>query len=146
VNDDDITQWPTGETFADLVARVRAYSEANGTPATEVLQSTCDGCGGTALHLHVDDDEGVAGRLCDRCGTTAFLADSDEYWDEAEPAGAACPCGHEEFEVAVGFSRHDDGEIRWVTVGGRCLRCGIVGVYADWKIDYSPTGHLLEAV
>jgi hypothetical protein len=28
-----------------------------------------------------------------------------------------------------------------VTVGLRCIRGGFCGVYADWKIDYSPTHH-----
>ncbi|SPL94568.1 unnamed protein product [[Actinomadura] parvosata subsp. kistnae] len=44
----------------------------------------------------------------------------------------------------MGFALRGDGEVRWVSVGLRCLRDGSLGVYADWKIDYSPTAHLLE--
>ncbi|MFB0633174.1 hypothetical protein [Streptomyces sp. AB3(2024)] len=33
-----------------------------------------------------------------------------------------------------------------MTVGLRCQKGGAAGVYADWKIDYSPTDHLLPMV
>lgn len=36
-----------------------------------------------------------------------------------------------------------DDEVRWVSVGLRCLTDGTLGVYTDWKIDYTPTAHLL---
>lgn len=84
-------------------------------------------------------------RGCDACGATAFIADSKEYWEDAEPGEAACPCGSERFETGVAFSIRDDGEVCWVTVGARCMSCGVLGVYADWKIDYSPSDHLLTA-
>lgn len=56
------------------------------------------------------------------------------------------PCGSEEFEAAVAFALGDDGSVRWVTVGLRCIKDGFCGVYADWKIDYGPTDHLLTMV
>jgi hypothetical protein len=59
--------------------------------------------------------------------------------------GAQCPCGDEAFEVGVAFSLREDGDVRWITVGGLCVACGVLGAYADWKIDYSPTDHLLTA-
>ncbi|MFE1319787.1 hypothetical protein [Kitasatospora phosalacinea] len=106
----------------------------------------CEDCGGRVFTVRVDDVEGCAARECVGCGGWAFLADSAEVWQEAEPGGAECPCGGEEFEAAVGFSLTADGSVRWVTVGLRCTRDGAVGVYADWKIDYTPTDHLLRAV
>jgi hypothetical protein len=33
--------------------------------------------------------------------------------------------------------------VRWISLGLRCVQDGTLGVYADWKVDYSPTGHLL---
>ncbi|MFJ3576056.1 hypothetical protein [Streptomyces rubiginosohelvolus] len=68
---------------------------------------------------------------------------SKEYWEDDEPGAAGCFCGSEEFEAAVAFSLGDGGSIRWVTVGLRCIKDGFCGVYADWKIDYGPTDHLL---
>ena len=50
------------------------------------------------------------------------------------------------FGIGVAFSLRDDGDVRWITVGGRCVACGGLGAYTDWKIDYSPTNHLLTAV
>ncbi|MFI5896109.1 alpha/beta fold hydrolase [Actinoplanes sp. NPDC051513] len=38
-----------------------------------------------------------------------------------------------------------DREVRWISIGLRCLTDGTLGVYADWKIDYTPTAHLLTS-
>ena len=70
------------------------------------------------------------------------MLDSGDYEDEAKPGDAACPCGGESFEVAVGFALRDDGDIRWVSIGLRCVDDGLLGVYSDWKIDYSSTDEL----
>ncbi len=91
-----------------------------------------------------DQTQGCARRKCVSCGEEHFICDSGEYWDDAAPEEFACPrCAGEAFEVAVGFSFRQDEEVRWVTVGGRCPNCGVLGVYADWKIDYSPSRELL---
>ncbi|WP_377268337.1 hypothetical protein [Peterkaempfera sp. SMS 1(5)a] len=96
-------------------------------------------------------NESGAERECSGCGSRAFIADSAEYWSEEhweddEPGAAGCPCGSEEFEAAVAFSLAGDGSVRWVTVGLRCAQDGFAGVYADWKIDYSPADHRLGMV
>lgn len=133
-----------GGSFEDLADYVREYTSAS-YPAGRVVQSRCSSCAATTFAMRVDDEEGCAVRRCG-CGTSAFIADSAEYADDADLGEAACPCGATTFEVGVGFSVHDDGDIRWVTVGARCVSCGGLGVYAEWKIDYSPTEHLFEAV
>lgn len=132
--------WWVGSDFADLAEYLRGYTSAN-YPAERIEQSTCE-CGGASFRLHFDDDEGCAERACAVCGASASIADSNEYGDDAEPDDAQCPCGGEIFELGVGFSLRDDGDIRWITVAGRCVACGVLGTYTDWKIDYSPTGHL----
>lgn len=81
--------------------------------------------------------------MCTGCAGRAFIADSEEFWDDADPGEAGCPCGSDEFETAVAYSLGGDGSVRWVTVGLRCRQDGAVGIYADWKIDYGPTDHLL---
>jgi hypothetical protein len=48
------------------------------------------------------------------------------------------------FAVAVGFSLRDGGDVRWISIGLRCLTDNTLGVYADWKINYGPSGHLLS--
>ncbi|QDY78829.1 hypothetical protein [Streptomyces qinzhouensis] len=125
---------------ADLAEFLRSTDD--GRPVT-IVPSVCGGCGGRVFSVLIDDVEGGAERMCTGCGGRAFLADSEEFWAEADPGEAACPCGGEEFEAAVAFSLTDDGSVRWVTIGLRCRKDGAVGVYADWKIDYGPTDHLL---
>ena len=74
------------------------------------------------------------------------MLDSADYLEDADLQEAACPCGHEEFDVAVGYAVYDDtDDVRWVSIGLRCRSDSQMGVYADWKIDYSPSGHLYDA-
>jgi hypothetical protein len=110
----------------------------------KITPSLCGGCGGRRFFVLVDDVEGGAERECCGCGGRAFIADSEEFWEEADPGAAGCPCGGEEFEVAVAFSLARDGSVGWATVGLLCQNDGAVGSYADWKIDYDPTDHLLS--
>jgi hypothetical protein len=128
--------------FVELAEYVRTITEA-GYPARIVLQSTC-ACRGTAFRMEADGTEGCARRTCIECGKTAFIGDSDEFWEGAEPEEVGCSCGGDAFQVAVGFSFYDDDEVRWLTVGTRCVSCGALAAAADWKIDYTPSDHLFE--
>jgi len=117
-----------------------------GSRPVKIVPCVCGECGERVFSVLVDDDEGVAERKCVGCGSRAFIADSEEFWADADPGEAACPCGGEEFEAAVAFSLDGDGSVRWVTVGLRCRQDAAVGVYVDWKIDYAPAAHLLGSV
>lgn len=137
-------EWWIGESYGDLVQYVSAYAVEN-YAADEIVRSACQPCGERLFALVVDDDEGCAQRVCCNCNDSKFIADSSEYWDDADPGEAACPCGQGAFELAVGFSLLEDRrEVRWITVGGRCVGCGVLGVYVDWKVGYEPSGHLIE--
>lgn len=138
-------QWWKGEDFGDLTQYLNEYTAAN-YPAGRIERAVCGACGGTEFRLSLDDEVGCAQRSCVACDASAFLGDSEEYWDDADPDDAACPCSGEQFGVGVALSLRDDGDVRWITVGGRCAACGVLGVYTDWKIDYSPTDHLFAAV
>lgn len=131
-----------GDTFDDLAASIRDF-RAGGYPVATVVESRCGRCDGRAFRVEVSADESSR-RTCVACGDTAFIGDSAEHWDDGEREECACPCGNEAFAAGVGFAFTDDGEIRWVSLGLRCLRDGVLGVYADVKIDYSPSRHLLE--
>ncbi|CAM3202943.1 hypothetical protein [Stackebrandtia soli] len=109
-----------------------------------IAGSVCAACGGRAFALDFDEVEGVAARECHGCEARAFIADSAEFWEEADTGTAVCfTCDGEDFEVAVAFTMGDDGTVRWITIGLRCTRDDTVDVFADWKIDYAPTDHLL---
>ncbi|MGW0926793.1 hypothetical protein ACWD3J_48705 [Streptomyces sp. NPDC002755] len=128
---------------AKLAAFLR--DAVDGRPV-KIAPSIWEGCGGRVFFVLVNASG--AERECSGCGSRAFIADSEEYWNEEfweddEPGAAGCPCGSEEFETAVAFSLADDGSVRWVTLGLQCIKDEFSGVYADWKIDYGPTDHLL---
>ena len=129
----------------DLDRYVRDFA-AGGYPVAQVVHATC-GCGADAgFSVVLDDDEGAAVRRCLSCGDSLAVLDSADHLDGADLGDAACPCGAEAFDVAVGFSLLDDGEVRWVSLGLRCRADGRLGVYADWKIDYTPSQQLLRMV
>ncbi len=132
-----------GTEAADIDEFVRALT-ADGYPVERMVHSRCSDCSGTTFALRVDDVEGYADRRCITCGDVFHMLDSAEYIDDASPEEVACPCGGEEFELAVGYALRQGGDVRWVNVGARCVRDGTLGVYADWKIDYGPTDHLFN--
>ncbi|MEV4640564.1 hypothetical protein AB0J80_24800 [Actinoplanes sp. NPDC049548] len=142
---DTTGQYWRGEDAADLVDYLREF-QAGGYPVRDVIGSVCSGCGGETFRVTADDEASCVQRVCVTCGMAAYLADSAEYAAGADLQPCECPCGGERFEVAVGFAYRSDAEVRWVSVGLRCLADGVLGVYADWKIDYSPTAHLLTSV
>ena len=131
-----------GISFADLSEYLIALTH-EGYPAERIVQSVCT-CGGKTFRLHADPNEGCARRKCSSCDEEKLIADSHDYWDEAEPEPCICLCGESTLELGVAFSLRKDGEVRWITVGQRCTSCGILGSPVDWKIDYSPTDHLIE--
>jgi hypothetical protein len=117
--------------------------EAGGYPVDRVVFSTCS-CGGETFLVVLEDEVGVAARICIACEEEAALADSDDHFDDVESVSQAeCRCGNDEFRVATGFALDEHGEVRWVSIGMRCTRDGLAGVYVDWKIDYLPSAHLL---
>jgi hypothetical protein len=138
-------QWWRGTGAADLEEYLAAYS-ADNYPVGPIVHAACASCRGDTFTVLVDDDEGVAQRRCHACGDEFWMLDSQEHLDDAEPGEVACPCGCDVFKVAVGFALRDGGDVKWVYVGLWCTADGTLGVYTDWKIDYSPTSGLLTSV
>ncbi|WP_328338575.1 hypothetical protein [Micromonospora sp. NBC_00421] len=131
-----------GENVDDLAEYLR-YFEAGGYPVATVVESRCGGCDGRTFRVDIDEEEATR-RTCLACGAVAFIGDSADHWAGTGHESCSCPCGGEEFAVAVGYALVDDGEVRWISVGLRCLDDGTLGVYADTKIDYIPSRHLLR--
>lgn len=129
---------------AQLREAIATYA-AGGYHVDRIIDAVCR-CGGDKFALVFDDEVGVAARICVECEEEVGLADSEEHFDDTdEVQQAECTCGHSAFRVATGFALDDDGEVRWVSVGLRCTRDAVAGVYVDWKIDYRPTGHLFAS-
>lgn len=144
---DTTGEWWSGET-ADDIADYLGELAPGGYPVHRVVGSVCAVCAGTVFSIELDSSLVCARRTCADCGLTAYMLDSDEYWtdgDETEGTETVtCPCGADRFEAAVGFSLMEDQEIRWVSIGVRCVRDGVLGCCADWKIRYAPARHLLN--
>ena len=116
---------------------------AGGYQVDRVTPAVC-ACGNDLFLLVFDDEIGVAARVCTGCEAEVGIPDSEEHFDDVEAVQQAqCSCGNDVFTVATGFALDQRDEVRWVSVGLRCTRDGIAGVYVDWKVDYAPTEHLL---
>lgn len=129
--------------FDELRASIEEFT-AGGYPVDQVITAVCV-CGNGTFRLVFDDEVGVAARVCAECEGEAAIADSDEHFDDVEAVEQAhCTCGNDVFTAATGFALTAHGEVRWVSVGLRCPRDGIAGVYVDWEVDYEPTAHLVN--
>jgi Zn ribbon nucleic-acid-binding protein len=126
-----------GDTQADLREVLQRYSRTNGYPAQRFADAACS-CSGTSFRLDLDDDEGVAIRVCLDCGDSHPIADSAELLEDADPQTCACPCGREAFEISAGVALYEGSEdVHWLYVGCRCPSCGLTAVYGDWKNESS---------
>jgi hypothetical protein len=135
-----------GDSQADIREELLRYSKSNGYLAHHFADAICK-CGGKLFRLSLDDTEGAAVRMCNSCATEHPIGDSAEYLEEAELQECACPCGGEDFEVAVGLSLYEDSEdVRWLYLGCRCPRCGLTAVYGDWKNECNGYQELLARV
>lgn len=126
-------EWWTGTECADIESYLREL-EPGGYPVDRVIQAKCP-CGATHFTLLVDADNELAKTTCVRCGRDAFVADSGEHWDEAAPTSRACRCDHSECEVGLGLCIRESTWVRWMSLGVRCLHCGVLGSPLDWKSD-----------
>jgi hypothetical protein len=142
---DKAGKWWVGTTPADIEIYLEAYAQ-DGYPTSEFRLAKC-ACGSDVFSLEADDAQGVAKRICALCRAERYICDSEEYRGEASPERWGCvECGAARANVGVGFSLNDDGEVRWLYVGERCADCGVLGCFAEWKVGYAPSRHLLDQV
>jgi hypothetical protein len=137
-------EWWTGTEARDVEEYLHVYTQ-DGYPADRFEQPTCP-CGHAVFRLDADRDEGCARRACAACGAEHFVCDSAEIADQSLLEPVTCVCGSSEFDVGVAFSHHPGGEVRWISVGVRCVECGVLGCPVEWEIDYAPTTHLYALV
>lgn len=145
---DSSGKWWVGSEATDCEAYLTSYN-AGGWPVHETRLCRCP-CGSLAFSLQADPNEGCARRICTACGAEHMICDSAEYWDDAEPMEWECvKCQCRSCNLAVGFSLYKqdtspERDIRWISIANRCTACGTLGCFADWKVGYGPSHHLLD--
>ncbi len=137
-------KWWKGSIPEDIGEYLQALSSSSYL-ATEFRLSRCQ-CGGVVFRLEVEQDEGVAKRVCADCGNEHLVCDSAESYEEgAKLKKFKCVCKATLANVGVSFSLYEEGKaIRWLWVGHRCVKCGVQGSMVEWKVSYEPSLHLLN--
>ncbi len=140
-------KWWVDSDPSDIAEFLEAYSSDSGYK-TEVFRLSRCKCGSVQFLLEADDNEGTARRSCVKCKAEHFICDSGEYWEDSEPEKWRCvECKSIHTNVGVGFSLYpEDKEVKWLYVGCRCAKCGVLGCFAGWKVAYVPSRHLFEQV
>ena len=104
-------------------------------------------CGSVVFHYFMDDDEGVARRVCSSCGDDHYICDSKDNLEEADLVEYECTCGSSLVNIGVGFAlKADKGDIKWLYTAVRCRKCGYLSWGANWKIGYGPSLQLIDEV
>ena len=133
-------KWWKGNSEEDISEYLRAYSE---NKVKKVFISSCNECGNKDFFVEFDWDEGVTRIICSKCKSIKYLADSEENWEGIKPRKYKCvECKSTSANVGTGFIYRDNGDVKWVYIGVRCSKCGILGSVTDWSIDYSPTSEV----
>ena len=132
-----------GDNQLDIREALKDYS-ANSYPAKYFADALCK-CGSKEFKLLIDDNEGVAVRICKNCQIEHPIGDSAEYLSEAEFDECECICGSSFFEITVGVALYDASEaVKWLYIGCRCLNCNLTAGYADWKNQFNDYKKLLS--
>ncbi|MEW4455671.1 hypothetical protein AB1L30_23590 [Bremerella sp. JC817] len=131
-----------------LKSQIIEYSIENEYEATQFATAKCDVCSGDVFEVLMNEEEGIACRVCEKCDTEHGIGDSDSYVDEVEEIfDMICTCDGTHFQVMAGVSLYDDSDdVRWFYLGCKCVACGLSGVYGDWKSEYQGYQALLNNV
>ena len=135
-----------GDTQQDIRDELHRFSVLNGYEATQFADAICV-CGHKIFQLDMDEDAGVAIRLCTACGKRHPMGDSEAYMEDAELDEYGCPCGKDQFEITAGVALYESSEdVRWLYLGCRCPACGLTATYGDWKNEFHGFRTLLARI
>ncbi len=138
-------EYSYGDNQSDIREELIEYSQ-HGYLAEHFQDAVCS-CGNNLFNLAVDEDEGAAIRRCTSCDTIYPIGDSEDYLEEAELGECECPCGNNKFEITAGVALYPNSDdVRWIYLGCRCQKCGLIACYADWKNEFEGYHKLLEMI
>ena len=135
-----------GDSQEDIRPELIRYSQENGYPIDHFADCVCV-CGNRHFTVEIDDAEGAAIRHCRSCEKKHPIGDSEEFLADAELEECSCLCKNDIFEITVGVSLYDHSEdVHWLYLGCRCIECGLLGSYGDWKNEFNGYQLLLKKV
>lgn len=130
---------------ADIREELLDYS-ASCYVAKHFADAACE-CGSREFRLLLDENEGVAVRICRQCQLQHPIGDSEKYLEQAQIEECECPCGSSFFEITVGVALYPDSEdLKWLYVGCRCPNCNLTACYGDWKNEFNNYREFLARV
>lgn len=133
-----------GNDFAALVNFLT--NKVSTFPIEGIVQARCS-CGCTIFSLVADRSEGCAKRICINCNQKSFICNSQESWSEARPKKIHCVCRSVRFEIGVGISPLNAYmSNNLITIGQRCIECGLLTNNIDWTIYSLPMEVLIGLV
>ncbi len=137
-----------GDNNDDLKIEMSRYSEEIGYSIDHYKVATCQKCGSDKFFVVLNDDHGVAARICSSCEDEHGIGDSDDHFDDVEDVfEMECMCENQTFHVCCGVALYEGTQdVRWFYLGCRCEKCNLVGVYGDWRNEYIGYKGLLEKV
>ena len=117
-------------------------------PATEFAAAVCVKCDGDEFELVMNEEHGVAARICTACHDEHGIGDSDDYFDTVDEVFAVeCRCLETQFRIVCGVALYPQTEdVRWFYLACECTSCGLAGVYGDWKNEFIGFRELLSRV
>ena len=136
-----------GDNLHDLQEVLLNYSDEVGYRIDHFKNALCS-CGNATFIVLVNEDEGVAARICTSCEAEHGIGDSDEYMDQVETIEEMeCLCGSNEFQITAGVSLYKEtDDVRWFYLGLFCPSCHCLGCYAEWKSEYFGYKKLLDNI
>jgi hypothetical protein len=147
---DTSKQWWIGSEAADIAEYLLHLSNHG---ISEYQGSEC-ACSSETFFVEFDRDEGCVWRTCNDCSNVHLICDSAESIQDSTMVTYSCiGCSDTRANVGVGFAVRKrpilsfskaPPDVQWIWVGVRCAACGILGSIADWKVDYGPSGHLIN--
>lgn len=137
-----------GLSAADIHEFIVRYQASYGGNAIDEFRAARCKCGSDSFFFQYNPDGGAAERLCPECETTHLICDSEQYWEPDDACEWDCrECRGGRCNLGVGFALSKDRTfVRWLYIGQRCVRCGLLDFCVSWKIMYGPSLHLLEQV
>ncbi len=136
-----------GSTVSDILPFMVQCQASYGGNEIDEFRVARYGCGSEAFFFSYNEG-GAAHRLCPECNAEHLICDSEGYCDSGKAIYWDCrECRHPRCDLGVGFALSRDREfIRWLYIGQRCVRCGLLDFCGSWKIMYGPALQLMDQV